>query len=63
MIFNNIEAIAKKRNMTIRQVEIKAGLSNGSIGKWKTRSPHVNNLLAVAKALNVSVNTLLKGVE
>lgn len=63
MIYDNIVAIAKKRGLSLRKVENMAGLSSGAIGKWKTKSPQVNNLLAVAKVLKVSVNTLLKETE
>lgn len=60
MIYDNIVEISKKRNMTLRNVEKKARLANGTIGKWKTSNPQVDNLMAVAKALNVSLNTLTK---
>lgn len=61
MIYENIESIAKKKGMSIRQLEIKAELSSGTISKWKKCSPTVSNLTAVAKALGVSVTTLMKG--
>ena len=60
MIYNNILTIAKKKGLSLRLIEIAAGLSSGAIGKWKTRSPHVDNLMAVAKVLKVSLNTLVK---
>ena len=60
LIYDNILAIAKKKGLSLRKIEIEAGLSSGAIGKWKTRSPHVDNLMAVAKVLKVSLNTLVK---
>lgn len=60
MIYDNIVEITKKRNMTLRKVEKEAGLANGAISKWKTGSPQVDNLMAVAKVLKVSLNTLTK---
>lgn len=60
MIYDNIVEIAKKRNMPLRKVERKAGLANGVISKWKTSYPQVDSLMKVAKALNVSLNTLTK---
>lgn len=60
MIYNNIVEITKKRNMTLRKVEKEAGLANGTIGKWKTVNPQVDNLMAVAKVLKVPLNTLVK---
>lgn len=60
MIYENILEIAQKKQLSIRQIESKAGLSFGAIGKWKTRSPQVDNLMAVAKVLNVPINKLLE---
>lgn len=60
MIYDNIVEIAKKRNMPLRRIEKEACLSNGAISKWKTKSPQVDNLMAVAKVLKVSLNTLTK---
>ena len=60
MIYENILEIAQKKQLSLRQIEIKAGLSVGAIGKWKTRSPQVDNLMAVAKVLNVPINKLLE---
>ena len=61
LIYENIEAIAKKKRISIRQLEIKAELSSGTICKWKKCNPTVGNLAAVAKVLGVSVTTLMKG--
>lgn len=49
--------------MTLRRVEKEAGLANGTIGKWKTVNPQVDNLMAVARVLNVTLNRLVKGCE
>lgn len=59
MVYENICRIAKKKGMSIRQVELKAGII-GVIGRWKTNNPSMKNLVKVADALGVSVNTLLK---
>ncbi len=61
LIYENIETIAKKKRISIRQLEIKAELSSGTICKWKKCNPTVGNLAAVAKVLGVSVTTLMKG--
>lgn len=62
MIYENIKAIAEKKGYSIASLEKAAGLSNGTIGKWRTSSPNVNNLIPVAKVLKVSLNTLLTSV-
>lgn len=60
MIYENILEIAKKKGMSLRKIEIEAGLSVGAISKWKTRSPQVDNLMEVAKVLKVPITKLLK---
>lgn len=60
MVYENICRLAKKKGMSIHQLEKKAGLC-GVIGRWrKDFNPSYKNLLKVADALGVSVNTLLK---
>lgn len=59
-IYENIVILANKHGFSISEVERRAGLSNGSIGKWTTSSPTVANLEKVATVLKVSLNTLLK---
>lgn len=60
MIYENVKAIADKKGISIYELEKKAGLGNGTIGKWNDVSPNVENLSKVAKVLNVSINTLIK---
>lgn len=63
MIYENIKSIADKKNMNIAVIEKKAGLSNGTIGKWRSSTPNVDNLIKVAGVLNVSLTTLTKGLK
>ena len=60
MIFETISRWCEKKNITIKQLEQKAGLKNGAIGKWKTSSPTLKNLEKVADELGLSVNTLIR---
>ena len=60
LIYDNIVEFSKKRNIPLYKIEKEAGLANGVISKWKTVSPQVDNLMAVAKVLKVSLNTLTK---
>ena len=59
MVFKNIRALASKQGMSLSEVEKRAGLSKGIICKWKTASPTVEKLQAVAKVLDCSVDDLL----
>ena len=63
MIYDNIKAIADKKGLTIAEIEKKAKIGNGIIGKWRESKPNVDSLVKVAQVLNVSVNTLIKGRE
>ena len=63
MIFRNIEKKCKEKGYRISYVEKKAGLGNGAIGKWKTVSPTVEKLQAVAKVLECTVDELLSEKE
>ena len=63
MIYERIKDIASQKNISIAALEKKAGLSNGTIGKWRSSAPNVDSLIKVAKALNVSLNTLTKEVK
>lgn len=63
MIYENIKAIADSRKMSIAELEKKAELSNGAIGKWRESVPNLESLVKVARVLNVSINTLTKGYQ
>ncbi|MBS0950220.1 helix-turn-helix transcriptional regulator [Weissella minor] len=58
-IFERTKQTAKERGLTLRQVEEKAGLSNGSLYNWKKSSPKIENVKKVADVLGVSVDYLL----
>lgn len=60
MIYENVKRISKEKGRSIRSVEMKAGLGNGVIRGWKTSSPTFDSLKAVAIALEVPVEELIK---
>ncbi len=59
-IYENIKEIANRKGLSICELESRAGMSNGSIAKWKVSSPTVENLSKVSKALRVDIKRLLK---
>ena len=61
MIFNNIVKYAQEKNISISKLERLSNLSKGAISKWKTSSPTIESLQAVANALGVDVKKLLEG--
>lgn len=60
MVLENIAELAKKKGMTISEVERRSNLSKGTIFKWNKSSPNLDSLNAVAKTLGVTVNRLIK---
>lgn len=62
MVYDNIKSICERKSISISALEEKAGLGNGTIGKWKSGSvsPTIDSLCAVANALGIEVTKLLK---
>lgn len=63
MNLEKIRQLCKERDTTITELEKAVGMGNGAIGKWRTSSPTVKNLKAVADYLGVSVDYLLTAEE
>ena len=59
-LYEVIYQISKEKGISINQLEERAGLSTGSIYKWKTVSPTVKNLKKVAEVLETTVDSLLE---
>ena len=60
MIYEKIKALAIERKLSIKEIDQRAGLANGTIGKWAESTPRVDNLQAVAKVLGVSLESLVQ---
>lgn len=62
MLYDNIKEICNKKKISIRTLETKAGLGNGTIGKWNRpdAQPSLDSVIKVAKALGVSIDQLIK---
>lgn len=58
-LVDRIRVLANQRNMSLPELEIKVGLGNGTISRWKNASPNTDKLLKVADELNVSLDYLL----
>lgn len=54
-----IKDLAKEKGISIRQLEINFGYSNGYIGSWKRQTPNSNELSRIADYFDVSVDYLL----
>lgn len=61
MLYETIKAICDKQGISIMECEKRAGLGNGVIGAWRTASPRISSVQAVADALDVPITDLLEG--
>lgn len=59
VIYLRIKKIADMKHMSIQYIEQKCDLSNGTIGKWKTKVPQSDNLAKVARFLNTTIDYLI----
>ena len=59
-LYESVQRICNERNITISEVERKAGLGNGVIRKWDHASPTLRTLFAVTDYLGVTLNDLLE---
>lgn len=60
MIYENIKELCEKKNISIRTLEEKAVIGNGTIGRWKSSKPNLQTLEKVANVLDVPVSRLMK---
>lgn len=60
MIYDRVKYLAKKRNVSIRKIEIDCGFSQGSVCKWNEVSPSAEKVKKVADYLKTSVDEILK---
>lgn len=59
-IYQRIKELCAQKNISVRQLEIKLGFSNGTIRKWNNSAP-TERLSMVAKYFNVTVDYLILG--
>ncbi len=62
-LYEKIKELAKQKKVSIRQVEEKLGIANGTIRRWGKTNPSVKTVKSVADYFNVSVDYLLGGDE
>ena len=60
MNIDKLAAMCKERGISFRKLEKECGMGNGTIARWKTSSPSVANLKAVADYFGVTVDELLR---
>lgn len=62
MILENITQLCKEKGVSIAKLEREVGIGNGTISRWGTSSPTINNIKAVAEYFGVSVDALLQEI-
>ena len=63
MLVDNIRRLCKERGLSVTEFEKQAGIGNGLVGKWATRSPTVDSLKKVMTFFDVSIDELLSDVQ
>ena len=59
MLLENIRRLCSKKPVSIAKLERETGISNGTISRWDTSSPTVENVQKVADYFDVTVDFLL----
>jgi transcriptional regulator with XRE-family HTH domain len=60
---DRIKELAKKRDLSINQLESELGFARGYLYSWKRKTPGVDKVQSVAKYFNVSVDYLLGNTD
>lgn len=60
MIYENVKKLCDEKGLSIMALEKEAGLSNGTVGGWRTSTPTAVSLQKVACILGVSMEELMK---
>ena len=59
MLLKNIRLLCSKKPISIAKLERETGISNGTISRWDTSSPTIENVQKVADYFGVTVDSLL----
>ncbi len=62
-LYEKIYDRAKKKGLTIREIEEALGFSRSSIYKWNLNVPGIDRVKKVADYLGITVDELLKKAE
>lgn len=60
MLYEKVKRIAKEKKVALTKIERAAGMSSNSLHKWKSSTPSVDKVAAVAKVLGVTIDELMK---
>lgn len=63
MLLKNVIKLCEEKSVSIARLEREVGIGNGTISRWGTSSPTVENVQKVAKFFGVTVDELLAPEE
>ena len=63
MIYDNVKKLCIDNNISLHALEIRVGLSNGTINGWKRKYPSLRSLEKISKYFGVPVSTLVEERE
>lgn len=58
-MLEKVKKLAAEKGMNISSLEKKAGIGNGTIGRWKESKPNLKTIEKVAEVLEIPVEELL----
>ena len=58
MIYENVLALCRERNIRVARLEKEAGLGNGTVRGWENSAPSITTLQKVADYFGVTLNDL-----
>ena len=58
-LLDRIQELANRESVSIKQIERECGIGNGTIRKWGTQSPSIENVRKVANYLRVPLSYLI----
>ena len=59
MLLTNIRRLCSEKPVSIAKLERATGIGNGTISRWDTSSPSIENVQKVAEFFGVTVDELL----
>lgn len=60
MIYENVMALCREKNIRVARLEKEAGLGNGTVRGWENSVPSITTLQKVADYFGVSLDDLTK---
>ena len=60
-IYQNVMKLCEERGISPNKLDIESGIGRGNVERWKTVSPSIEKVSAVADYFGVSVDYIVKG--